>query len=41
LYDVAPDGRFIVIQRFGTPDISGDLVVVHNWFEELLAKVGR
>ncbi|MGD8727500.1 MAG: LpqB family beta-propeller domain-containing protein, partial [Gemmatimonadales bacterium] len=22
LYDVAPDGRFIVIQRFGTPDIS-------------------
>jgi len=41
LYDVAPDGRFVVIQRFGTPDVSGDLVVVQNWFEELEAKVGN
>jgi Tol biopolymer transport system component len=40
LYDVAPDGRFVVIQRFGTPDVSGDLVVVQNWFAEIKAKVG-
>ncbi len=41
LYDVAPDGRFLVIQRLGTPDVSGDLVIVQNWFEELREKVGN
>ncbi len=40
LYDVAPDGRFVMIQRPGTPDVSGDLVVVQNWFEELNQRVG-
>jgi serine/threonine-protein kinase len=39
LYDVTADGRFVVIQRFGTPDVSGDLMIVHNWFTELKAKV--
>ncbi len=41
LYEVAPDGRFLVIQRFGTPDVSGDLVVVQNFMEDLKAKVQR
>ena len=40
LYDVAPDGRFVMIQRPGTPDVSGDLVIVQNWFEELNQRVG-
>jgi serine/threonine-protein kinase len=40
LFDVSPDGRFIMIQRAGATDVSGDLVVVLNWFEELKAKVG-
>ena len=41
LYDVSPTGRFLMVQRAGTADVSGDLVVVLNWFEELKAKVGR
>jgi len=40
LFEVAPDGRFAMIQRSGTPDVSGDLVVVLNWFQELRRKVG-
>ncbi len=39
LYDVAPDGRYVVIQRLGTPDVSGDLVIVQNFSEDLRAKV--
>jgi hypothetical protein len=30
-----------VIQRFGTPDVSGDLVVVQNFVEDVRAKVER
>ncbi len=41
LYEVAPDGRFVVIQRPGTPDVSGDLVIVQNWFLELKERVGN
>jgi hypothetical protein len=41
LYELAPDGRFLVIQRFGTPDVSGDLVVVQNFFAELRAKAEK
>jgi eukaryotic-like serine/threonine-protein kinase len=41
LYDVAPDGRFLMIQRAGATDVSGDLVVVLNWFEELKVRLGR
>ncbi len=41
LYEVTPDGRFIVIQRLGTPDVSGDLVIVQNFFRELEAKVAN
>jgi serine/threonine-protein kinase len=41
LYDVAPDGRFVVIQRLGTPDVSGDLVIVQNFFQELRGKAGK
>jgi serine/threonine-protein kinase len=34
-YDVAADGRFLMIKR-ATPDSGGpSLVVVQNWFEEL------
>jgi serine/threonine-protein kinase len=40
LFEVAPDGRFAMIQRSGTPDVSGDLVVVLNWFQELRQRVG-
>lgn len=35
LIDVAADGRFIMIEREGSPDISGDLVIVRG-FEKLL-----
>ena len=41
LFDAAPDGRFLMIQRAGTTDVSGDLIVVLNWFQELHQKVGR
>lgn len=40
LYDVAPDGRFVMLQRPGTPDVSGELVIVQNWFEELNERIG-
>ena len=39
LYDVAPDGRFVMLERAGTGDISGDLVIVQNFLEELKEKV--
>ena len=41
MYAVAPDGQFIVVERQGIGDISGDLVIVQNFFEELKAKVGN
>jgi serine/threonine-protein kinase len=41
LIDVAPDGRFVMIQRTGTPDVSGDLVVVQHWFRELRGKMDQ
>ncbi len=36
-YDVAPDGRFVMIRDL--PDTSGAVVYVENWFPELLAKM--
>jgi Tol biopolymer transport system component len=41
LIDVASDGRFVMIQRTGTPDVSGDLVVVQNWFAELKGRMDQ
>jgi len=41
LFEVAPDGRFAMIQRTGTPDVSGDLVVVLNWFKELRQRTSQ
>jgi len=41
LYDVAPGGRFLMVQRAGATDVSGDLVVVLNWLSELAQKAGR
>jgi Tol biopolymer transport system component len=37
-YDVAPDGRFLVI-KFGVSDQQQQVVVVQNWIEELKARV--
>ncbi len=34
-YDLAPDGRFLMITQGGAPPASPELVVVQNWFEEL------
>ncbi|MGD2167628.1 MAG: protein kinase, partial [Gammaproteobacteria bacterium] len=37
-YDVAPDGRFLMIEQFGSAIGDADsasIVVVENWFEEL------
>jgi hypothetical protein len=38
-YDVAPDGRFLIIIRGGQNEAGGgtasNLIVVQNWFEEL------
>ena len=33
-YDIAPDGRFLVIQR-GQADTEQNLILVQNWTEEL------
>ena len=41
LYDVAGDGRFLMIQRANATDVSGDLVVVLNWVQELKARAAR
>ncbi len=41
LYDVSPDGRFVMIERAGGGDISGDLILVQNFFTELVEKVGN
>ena len=36
-YDVAPDGRFLMIQPL-PPPVLGPMTIVLNWFEELKAK---
>jgi Tol biopolymer transport system component len=41
LYDVAPDGRFVMIRRAAGGDVSGDLIMVQNFFRELEEKVGN
>jgi len=38
-YDVAPDGRFVMIQRGQSEAPSTEIVLVHNWFEELRHRV--
>jgi len=41
-YDVAPDGRFLMVRRRGVPEgTEWELVWVQNWLEELKAKMGR
>jgi len=38
LYDVAPDGRFLMVEQ--APFVGGDrIVVITNWFAQLLEKV--
>ena len=34
-YDVAPDGRFVMIKEIGQESTSVQINVVLNWFEEL------
>lgn len=41
IYDVGPDGRFVMIERKEGFGYSGNLVIVQNFFEELKAKVGN
>ena len=41
-YDVAPDGRFLIIRAVGEGAAEGtasNLIVVQNWFEELKQRV--
>jgi hypothetical protein len=41
-YDVAPDGRFLMVRNRGTRETEErELVWVQNWFEELKAKMER
>ncbi|MCZ6761258.1 MAG: protein kinase [Gemmatimonadetes bacterium] len=35
LFEVASDGRFLMLRRAAVPDVSGDLILVHNFFAEL------
>ncbi len=36
MYDIAPDGRFLMIKAAGTTEEGlGNVVLVQNWFEEL------
>ena len=37
-YDVARDGRFLMIEEPPTAEDPSQLILVHNWFEELLRK---
>ena len=43
-YDIAPDGRFMIIRR-GQAESGGatasNMIVVQNWFEELKQRVPR
>ena len=41
LFAASANGHFLMIQRANATDVSGDLVVVLNWFTELKSKVGR
>ncbi len=37
-YDIAPDGRFVIIhsgQTEAAGDTASDMILVQNWFEEL------
>ena len=34
-FDVAPDGRFVMIEANATTATSASIVVVQNWLEEL------
>jgi hypothetical protein len=40
-FDVAPDGRFLMLKESGEVGTTApdDLIVVQNWFEELKARV--
>ena len=40
MYDVTPDDQRFVMLRIGDEDTSAELVVVVNWFEELLQRMG-
>ena len=37
-YDVAPDGRFLLLKRAGA---EAQTIVVHNWGRELREKTAR
>jgi serine/threonine-protein kinase len=37
-FDVAPDGRFLMIKE-SQPSATGDIILVQNWFEELKQRV--
>ena len=41
-YDIAPDGRFVIIRRSQAKEVGGpgsNLMLMQNWFEELKSKV--
>ena len=38
-YDVAPDGRFVMVKGAGQTQVSPEISVVLNWTEELLERV--
>jgi len=38
-YDIAPDGRFIMIQAGRTHAPQAQIAIVNNWFEELRQRV--
>lgn len=38
-YDVASDGRFLMVQKSASSPQPGKIVVVQNWFDELKRKV--
>ena len=42
-YDIAPDGRFLMIKESEEAERRNELIVVENWFEEVkrLAPVGK
>ncbi|MCH7823284.1 MAG: hypothetical protein IH849_00655 [Acidobacteria bacterium] len=40
-YDVAPDGRFVMVESDGEPTVTKLNVVLNNWFEELKQRVRR
>jgi serine/threonine-protein kinase len=41
LYDVASDGRFLVLESADAAGAGGDVILVQNFFEELRRTVGR